>query len=182
MVDQEPKVTWRKYDSLRARIPGEVISQGLESGLWPEETPGWFIDLETRLTDIEKDLRVRRKTATPNEKLLMGIFGERSPRLSEVLSRPPDYATRLRERDRVSLGNAHRTYKEQVDEVFSGLADEDKRILYLSWGLEDGHSRTNIQIGQELGIPRKKVGVRLREILGKLRDPDTTKQLDDYLN
>ena len=172
------------FDRYKAIVPEEIIAGGLETGQWSEETPSWFINLETRLTDAEKGIRIRRRTATSEEKLLMNIFAERSPRINEVLSRPPDYVARLNEamhRHFQEVDETAHLLAEQVERTLDPLTEEERRLVRSSFGLDDGHSRRKTQIAEEFGMSVSEVSSILEGAFQKFRVPGRAKTLKDYL-
>jgi RNA polymerase sigma factor (sigma-70 family) len=163
MVEQGPQVTWKEYDSWRASLTRDQRIMGGAHGQWPEGTPQVFIDLEARIT-VE-------------ERLLGSIFGERGPSVEEILTRPADYLERQKE----VRQSSHRLLKEQVEDVLATLTEKENKVMRLRFGLEDGHFRTQAQVGQEIGRSRWTAGRIEKRALQKLRRPSTVQPLKDYL-
>lgn len=141
--------------------------------------------------------------------LLVSIFGEQSqeryaPSLEAIRAyikeNPPVYNESYREgmlqilpsEMKVSTSRTIAGYqllKEQVDEVLSTMGDRERRVLQLRFGLEDGRSRTIIEVGQN--VPNLKTGQagiseyttrRIeRTALRKLRHPSRRLKLRDFL-
>lgn len=75
----------------------------------------------------------------------------------------------------------HRVLKEQVMEVLNGLTPRERRVLELRFGLTDGRSHTQKEVGTEIGRSATTVGRIERKALFKMREPSRTKPLRDYL-
>ncbi|HUZ01108.1 MAG TPA: RNA polymerase sigma factor RpoD [Thermomicrobiaceae bacterium] len=71
--------------------------------------------------------------------------------------------------------------KEQVDDVLGSLAERERRVLELRFGLDDGRSRTLEEVGREFGVTRERIRQIEAKALRKLRHPSRSKKLRDYL-
>ncbi len=71
--------------------------------------------------------------------------------------------------------------KEQIEDALSTLTPQERRVLQLRFGLEDGQRRTLDEVGKEYNV----TGERIRQIeakaLRKLRHPIRSRELKDYL-
>lgn len=71
--------------------------------------------------------------------------------------------------------------KEQLDEVLETLADREKKVLKLRFGLDDGRARTLEEVGKEFNVTRERIRQIEAKALRKLRHPSRSKKLKDYL-
>jgi RNA polymerase primary sigma factor len=71
--------------------------------------------------------------------------------------------------------------REQIDDVLAELTTRERRALQLRFGLEDGRRRTLEEVGSELGVTRERARQIEAEALGKLRHPELSQRLRDYL-
>ena len=71
--------------------------------------------------------------------------------------------------------------REQLDQVLDGLADRERKVIKLRFGLEDGRSRTLEEVGQHFGVTRERIRQIEAKALRKLRHPSRSKKLKDYL-
>ena len=71
--------------------------------------------------------------------------------------------------------------KEQVAEVLDTLTDRESRVLQLRFGLEDGRSRTLEEVGREFGVTRERIRQIEAKALRKLRHPNRSRKLRDFL-
>ena len=87
--------------------------------------------------------------------------------------------------DRTALAPAeaasHQLLKEQVDDVLYTLSDREARVLQLRFGLEDGRSRTLEEVGRDFGVTRERIRQIEAKALRKLRHPNRSKKLRDFL-
>ena len=72
--------------------------------------------------------------------------------------------------------------KEQVAEVLHTLTDRESRVLQLRFGLEDGRSRTLEEVGREFGVTRERIRQIEAKALRKLRHPNRSRKLRDFLD
>ncbi len=71
--------------------------------------------------------------------------------------------------------------KEQLDNILSSLSAREKRILQLRFGLVDGRMRTLNEIGQDYDLSRERIRQIEEKALQKLRKPNKSKRLRDFL-
>ena len=76
---------------------------------------------------------------------------------------------------------SYQLLKEQIDDVLDSLAEREKRVLQLRFGLEDGRSRTLEEVGREFGVTRERIRQIEAKALRKLRHPVRSKKLRDFL-
>lgn len=72
--------------------------------------------------------------------------------------------------------------KEQLAEVLKTLTPREEKVLSLRFGLEDGHSRTLEEVGQEFNVTRERIRQIEAKALRKLRHPSRSKKLRDFLD
>lgn len=72
--------------------------------------------------------------------------------------------------------------KEQLTEVLDTLTDRERRVLVLRFGIEDGRARTLEEVGQSFGVTRERIRQIEAKALRKLRNPNRSKKLRDFLD
>ncbi|MEN8097769.1 MAG: sigma-70 family RNA polymerase sigma factor [Chloroflexota bacterium] len=72
--------------------------------------------------------------------------------------------------------------RENLMDVIDTLPPREQRILKLRYGFQDGHSYTLADIGQRLGITRERVRQLEAQALTRLRKPERTQDLEDFLD
>lgn len=169
---------WEAFNSWVRQTPTEVRVQGAVHGEWPKGTPQVFVDFYTR--------------TTPEERLLGSIFGD-YPSPEEIQARPPDYVARMSagsveqrrgrlikllgepEDTTVSLEELEAKYvqtlRERVEQVLGAPTSTERHVLEGSFGLADGHPRTQREIAEEIGrSPRTVRRIKKRAIERLQRD------------
>ncbi|CAN5554993.1 hypothetical protein BH20ACT2_BH20ACT2_09240 [soil metagenome] len=77
---------------------------------------------------------------------------------------------------------ARRMLGEAVVEALDGLNDREKQVVRLRFGLVDGQSRTLEEVGREFGVTRERIRQIESKTLAKLRHPQRSQKLRDYLD
>ena len=72
--------------------------------------------------------------------------------------------------------------QEQLSKVLDGLAERERKVISLRFGLEDGHPRTLEEVGREFGVTRERIRQIEAKALRKLRHPSRSKKLKDFLD
>ena len=72
--------------------------------------------------------------------------------------------------------------KEQLNQVLSTLTDREEKVLRLRFGLEDGRSRTLEEVGQQFNVTRERIRQIEAKALRKLRHPNRSNKVKDYLD
>ncbi len=72
--------------------------------------------------------------------------------------------------------------QEQLQEVLNTLNDREKKVIQLRFGLQDGHPRTLEEVGREFGVTRERIRQIESKTLGKLRHPNRSSALRDFLD
>jgi RNA polymerase primary sigma factor len=71
--------------------------------------------------------------------------------------------------------------QEQLQEVLNTLNDRERKVIQLRFGLQDGHPRTLEEVGREFGVTRERIRQIESKTLGKLRHPNRSSVLRDFL-
>jgi RNA polymerase primary sigma factor len=72
--------------------------------------------------------------------------------------------------------------KSQINDSLQKLADRERRIIELRYGLQDGRYRTLEEVGREFGITRERIRQIEAKALRKLRRPLYSRKLRGYLD
>ena len=142
------------------------IPRGLDNGLTPEE-----ISEATGFT-AEKVRDVFRASQVPIS-LQTRVGDDEESSLGEFI---PDRVT-----PEPSETVAQELMKEHIDSVLKNLTLREQMALRLRFGLEDGRRRTLEEVGSELGVTRERARQIEAEALRKLRRPQFSRLLRDYL-
>jgi RNA polymerase primary sigma factor len=71
--------------------------------------------------------------------------------------------------------------KDQLNEVLATLTDREQEVLRLRFGLDDGRQRTLEEVGQQFNVTRERIRQIEAKALRKLRHPNRSRRLKDYL-
>ena len=63
----------------------------------------------------------------------------------------------------------------------TSLADRERKVIELRFGLVDGHPRTLEEVGREFGVTRERIRQIESKTLAKLRHPSRSSKLKDYI-
>ncbi len=72
--------------------------------------------------------------------------------------------------------------KEQINQVLSTLTEREEKVLRLRFGLEDGRSRTLEEVGKKFNVTRERIRQIEAKALRKLRHPNRSNKVRDYLD
>ena len=71
--------------------------------------------------------------------------------------------------------------QEQLTQVLDSLADRERKVIELRFGLVDVHPRTLEEVGREFGVTRERIRQIESKTLAKLRHPSRSSKLKDYI-
>ncbi|MDJ1121375.1 RNA polymerase sigma factor RpoD [Olsenella sp. YH-ols2217] len=153
---------------------------------------------------INKLVRVQRsllqelgRDPTPEEiGAEMGISADRVREIQKISQEPVSLETPIGEEEDSQLGDfiedsgavappeaaSDSMLREQLDQVLDGLADRERKVIKLRFGLEDGHPRTLEEVGREFGVTRERIRQIESKTLAKLRHPSRSGKLKDYMD
>ncbi len=72
--------------------------------------------------------------------------------------------------------------RQQMEESLAALTAREDRVLQMRYGLRDGHTYTLDEVGNRFGLTRERIRQIEAQALGKLRRPDRSGKLRDYLD
>src|SRR5690606_12683705 len=152
---------------------------------------------------INKLIRVQRqllqelgREPTPEEiGEEMGLSPDKVREIQKIAQEPVSLETPIGEEDDSHLGDfiedqdavspadhaAYELLKEQLEAVLDTLTDREENVLRLSFGLDDGRTRTLEEVGKVFGVTRERIRQIEAKALRKLRHPSRSKRLKDFL-
>ena len=125
----------------------------------------------------------------------MGMTADRVREIQKISQEPVSLETPIGEEEDSQLGDfiedaqavappdaaSDSMLHEQLDQVLDGLADRERKVIKLRFGLEDGHPRTLEEVGREFGVTRERIRQIESKTLAKLRHPSRSGKLKDYM-
>ncbi len=71
---------------------------------------------------------------------------------------------------------------EQLIQVLDTLTPREEKVLRLRYGIDDGRPRTLEEVGKEFNVTRERIRQIEAKALRKMRNPQRSKKLKDFLN
>jgi RNA polymerase primary sigma factor len=75
-----------------------------------------------------------------------------------------------------------RMLAEAVDQALAELSEREKEVVRLRFGLVDGQARTLEEVGREFGVTRERIRQIEAKTLAKLRHPQRSQKLKEFLD
>lgn len=152
---------------------------------------------------INKLKKITRKLAQdfsrkPSEEELseaMGISINKLREIIKVAQEPLSLETPIGKEEDSRLGDfiedrdadapvmtvAHELLREDLAEVLSSLSPRERDVLRLRFGMDDGRQRTLEEVGQLFGVTRERIRQIEAKALRKLRHPNRSRRLKEYI-
>ena len=152
---------------------------------------------------INKLVRVQRqllqelgRDPTPEEIAAeMDMTPERVREIQKISQEPVSLETPIGEEEDSQLGDfiedtqavvppdaaSFSMLQEQLNQVLDTLAERERKVIELRFGLVDGHPRTLEEVGREFGVTRERIRQIESKTLAKLRHPSRSSKLKDYI-
>ena len=125
----------------------------------------------------------------------MDMSAERVREIQKISQEPVSLETPIGEEEDSQLGDFIEDHEairpddaagftmlqEQLGKVLDGLAERERKVIELRFGLKDGHPRTLEEGGREFGVTRERIRQIESKTLAKLRHPSRSSKLKDYL-
>ena len=159
--------------------------------------PVHMVETSNKLVRIQRQLlQDLGREPTPEEiGEEMGLSAERVREIQKISQEPVSLETPIGEEEDSQLGDfieddaavvppdaaSFSMLQEQLAKVLDGLAERERKVIALRFGLEDGHPRTLEEVGREFGVTRERIRQIESKTLAKLRHPSRSSKLKDYL-
>jgi len=159
--------------------------------------PVHMVETINKLVRIQRQLlQELGREPTPEEiGEQMGLSAERVREIQKISQEPVSLETPIGEEEDSQLGDfieddaavvppdaaSFSMLQEQLTKVLDGLAERERKVISLRFGLEDGHPRTLEEVGREFGVTRERIRQIESKTLAKLRHPSRSSKLKDYL-
>ena len=159
--------------------------------------PVHMVETINKLVRIQRQLLQQLgREPTPEEiGKEMDLTAERVREIQKISQEPVSLETPIGEEEDSQLGDfiedeaavvppdaaSFSMLQEQLGKVLDGLAERERKVISLRFGLEDGHPRTLEEVGREFGVTRERIRQIESKTLAKLRHPSRSSKLKDYL-
>ena len=159
--------------------------------------PVHMVETINKLVRIQRQLlqELGREPSDQEIGEAMGITAERVREIQKIAQEPVSLETPIGEEEDSQLGDfledeaavvppdaaSFSMLQEQLGKVLDGLAERERKVISLRYGLEDDHARTLEEVGREFGVTRERIRQIESKTLAKLRHPSRSSKLKDYL-
>ena len=159
--------------------------------------PVHMVETINKLVRIQRQLlQELGREPTPEEiGEQMDMTAERVREIQKINQEPVSLETPIGEEEDSQLGDFIEDHEavrpddaagfsmlqEQLQMVLDGLAERERKVIELRFGLKDGHPRTLVEVGREFGVTRERIRQIESKTLAKLRHPSRSSKLKDYL-
>ena len=159
--------------------------------------PVHMVETINKLVRIQRQLlQSLGREPTPEEIAEeMGLTPERVREIQKISQEPVSLETPIGEEEDSQLGDfieddaavvppdaaSFSMLQEKLAKTLEGLAERERKVITLRFGLEDGHPRTLEEVGREFGVTRERIRQIESKTLAKLRHPSRSQKLKDYL-
>ena len=159
--------------------------------------PVHMVETINKLVRIQRQLlQELGREPTPEEiGKEMGLPAERVREIQKISQEPVSLETPIGEEEDSQLGDfiedsqaivppdaaSFSMLQEQLTQVLDSLADRERKVIELRFGLVDGHPRTLEEVGREFGVTRERIRQIESKTLAKLRHPSRSSKLKDYI-
>ena len=160
--------------------------------------PVHMVETINKLVRIQRQLlQEKGREPTPEEiGEQMGLSAERVREIQKISQEPVSLETPIGEEEDSQLGDfieddsavvppdaaSFSMLQELLGKVLDGLAERERKVISLRFGLEDGHQRTLEEVGREFGVTRERIRQIESKTLAKLRHPSKSSKLKDFLD
>ena len=160
--------------------------------------PVHMVETINKLVRIQRQLlqELGREPTPRGNRQGDGSSAERVREIQKISQEPVSLETPIGEEEDSQLGDfieddaavvppdaaSFSMLQEQLGKVLEGLAERERKVISLRFGLEDGHPRTLEEVGREFGVTRERIRQIESKTLAKLRHPSSrSSKLKDYL-
>ena len=110
------------------------------------------------------------------------ILGRLGLSQGSISSLPPGSKLEVSDEEAIWETVVKNRLRERVKEVLESFTPEERKMIILRFGLEDGEERTYGQLAKEFGITAVEAHRILAGVLKKLRHPRSSRMLRDFLD
>lgn len=159
--------------------------------------PVHMVETINKLKKITRKL-AQEKSRKPSEEELAAAMGISISKLRDIIKvaqEPLSLETPIGKEEDSRLGDfiedretkgptttvSHELLREDLTDVLSSLSPRERDVLRLRFGLDDGRQRTLEEVGQLFGVTRERIRQIEAKALRKLRHPNRSRRLKEYI-
>ena len=186
-----------KFSTYATWLIRQAITRAIADQARTIRIPVHMVETINKLVSTERKLlQELGRDPTPEEiGEKLGFTAERVREIKKISQEPVSLETPIGEEEDSQLGDfledesviappdaaGFTILQEQLSKVLDGLAERERKVVTLRFGLKDGHPRTLEEVGREFGVTRERIRQIESKTLAKLRHPSRSAKLKDYL-
>ena len=160
--------------------------------------PVHMVETIHKLSRVSKQLmqELGRDPSTAEIAERMGISEQRVNEIQKIAQDPVSLESPVGEEDESKIGDfveddsfkspaesaAQDILKAQLLAVIETLTPREQKVIRLRYGLDDNHPRTLEEVGKEFNVTRERIRQIEAKALRKLRNPNRSKKLEDFVD
>ena len=160
--------------------------------------PVHMVETIHKLSRVSKQLmqELGRDPTTAEVAERMGISEQRVNEIQKIAQDPVSLESPVGEEDESKIGDfveddsfkspaesaAQDILKAQLLAVIETLTPREQKVIRLRYGLDDNHPRTLEVVGKEFNVTRERIRQIEAKALRKLRNPNRSKKLEDFID
>ena len=160
--------------------------------------PVHMVETIHKLSRVSKQLmqELGRDPTTAEVAERMGISEQRVNEIQKIAQDPVSLESPVGEEDESKIGDfvedesfkspdesaAQDILKAQLFAVIETLTPREQKVIRLRYGLDDNHPRTLEEVGKEFNVTRERIRQIEAKALRKLRHPNRSKKLEDFVD
>ena len=175
----------------------QAITRAIADQARTNRIPVHMVETINKVTRVSRDLlqKLGREPLPEEVGEVMGLPKERVQEIMKIAQEPVSLETPIGEEEDSHLGDfiqdesiptpveaTNQTLlHEQLDDVVSTLTEREQRVIKLRFGWDDGRPRTLEEVGKEFNVTRERIRQIEAKALRKLRHPNRSRKLKDFL-
>ena len=175
----------------------QAITRALADQARTIRIPVHMVETMNKLTQTSRKLQQELGREPTVEELaeVMNLTPERINEIRQMCMEPVSLESPVGEEDDSHLGDfieddsgsqpaeavSHAMLRQQLMEILETLSPREAKVLRLRYGLDDGRPRTLEEVGKEFNVTRERVRQIEAKALRKIRNPNRSSKLRDFL-
>lgn len=176
----------------------QAITRALADQARTIRIPVHMVETMNKLTQASRRLQqeLGREPSLEELSKVMHMSPERINEIRQMCMEPVSLESPVGEEDDSHLGDfieddsgsqpaeavSQAMLRQQLMEILGTLSEREAKVLRLRYGLDDGRPRTLEEVGKEFNVTRERVRQIEAKALRKIRNPNRSNKLRDFLN
>lgn len=160
--------------------------------------PVHMVEMINKVKKVTRELAQQKGRKPTDEEIAeaVGITVSKLRDVAKIAAEPISLETPIGKEDDSKLGDfiedddartpatsvTQELLREDIIEVLSALSPRERDVLRLRFGLDDGRQRTLEEVGQLFGVTRERIRQIEAKALRKLRHPQRSRRLREYMD